>query len=103
MGSIGESKNRSSLHSAVKRPTPVRIHFRAGVVGRKKFQYDVWGDAVNIASRMESHSVPGKIYIIEATRRLIKDEFICEHRGAVRIKGKGEMETWFLTAQNHDG
>ena len=75
----------------------------AGVVGRKKFQYDVWGDAVNIASRMESHGVPGKVHITEATRQLVKDEFICERRGAVRIKGKGEMETWFLLRRNHDG
>ncbi len=68
----------------------------AGVVGRKKFQYDVWGDAVNIASRMESHGVPGKVHITGTTRELVKDEFICEPRGTVRVKGKGQMETWFL-------
>ena len=73
----------------------------AGVVGRKKFQYDVWGDAVNIASRMESHGVPGRVHITEATRQLVKDEFICERRGSVRIKGKGEMETWFLVKRKY--
>ena len=82
-----------------------RIHFRiginsgslvAGVVGRKKFQYDVWGDAVNIASRMESQGVPDRVQITAATRELIKDAFILEHRGTVAIKGKEEMETWLL-------
>ena len=82
-----------------------RIEFRfgissgelvAGVVGKQKFHYDIWGDAVNVASRMESHGVPGKIQISKRTYDLIKDSFICERRGIVDIKGKGEMETWFL-------
>jgi guanylate cyclase len=69
-----------------------------GVVGRKKFVYDVWGDAVNIASRMESHGVPGKVHISQATYELIHSEFECELRGKVPIKGKGELETCFLVA-----
>jgi guanylate cyclase len=82
-----------------------RIHFRiginsgslvAGVVGRRKFQYDVWGDSVNIASPMESQGVPDHVQITGATRDLIKDKFLFERRGMVEIKGKGEMETWFL-------
>jgi adenylate cyclase len=69
----------------------------AGVIGYKKFAYDVWGDTVNIASRMESQGVPGKIQITQATYELIKNEFECEPRQAVVIKGKGRMETWFLS------
>lgn len=68
----------------------------AGVIGSRKFQYDVWGDAVNVASRMESHGVPGRIQISEATRDLIKDEFVCTSRGEIEVKGKGLMRTWFL-------
>jgi class 3 adenylate cyclase len=68
----------------------------AGIVGKKKFQYDVWGDAVNIASRMESSGMPGKIQITETTCKLIEDEFLCNPRGKVELKGKGQMATWFL-------
>jgi guanylate cyclase len=68
----------------------------AGVIGRKRFLYDLWGDAVNTASRMESHGTPGHIQITRATYELIKDEFVCELRGTVSIKGKGELETWYL-------
>jgi guanylate cyclase len=68
----------------------------AGVIGRKKFIYDLWGDAVNTASRMESHGTPGSIQITGATYELVKDEFVCELRGLIPVKGKGEMETWYL-------
>ena len=68
----------------------------AGVIGYKKFHYDIWGDAVNTASHMESHGVPGKIQMTRATYELIKDEFVCQPRGLVEVKGKGQMETWFL-------
>ncbi|MEJ2266087.1 MAG: adenylate/guanylate cyclase domain-containing protein [Anaerolineales bacterium] len=68
----------------------------AGVIGRQKFHYDIWGDTVNTASRMESNGVPGKIQITAATYALIQDQFNCVPRGRVHIKGKGEMETWFL-------
>ncbi len=68
----------------------------AGVIGRKRFLYDLWGDAVNTASRMESHGTPGRIQITRATYELISDEFECEPRGTVSVKGKGEMETWYL-------
>jgi guanylate cyclase len=71
----------------------------AGVIGRKKFIYDLWGDAVNTASRMESHGTPGCIQITRETYELIKDEFICEARGTIMVKGKGEMETWYLVAE----
>jgi adenylate cyclase len=68
----------------------------AGVIGRKRFLYDLWGDAVNTASRMESHGAPGRIQITRATYELLADEFECEPRGTITVKGKGEIETWYL-------
>ena len=67
-----------------------------GVIGTYKFQYDIWGDTVNTAARMESHGVPGRIHISHATRELIKDDFVCDHRGTIEVKGKGQMDTWFV-------
>jgi adenylate cyclase len=74
----------------------------AGVIGRKRFLYDLWGDAVNTASRMESHGTPGRIQITRATFELLKDEFQCEPRGTVSIKGKGDMETWYLVGPRQE-
>ena len=68
----------------------------AGVIGTKRFLYDLWGDAVNTASRMESNGTPGEIQITRATYELLKDEFACRRRGTIDVKGKGEMETWYL-------
>jgi len=68
----------------------------AGVIGRRKFVYDVWGDAVNIASRMESHGLGNAVQITQATYELIKDDFVCERRGTVTVKGKGDMEVWLV-------
>jgi class 3 adenylate cyclase len=68
----------------------------AGVLGTHKFVYDVWGDTVNTASRMESHSLPGRIQVSAATRDALKNGFTFEPRGALDIKGKGLMETYFL-------
>ena len=67
-----------------------------GVIGKQKFHYDVWGDAVNLASRMESQGVAGMIQVTNRTRELIKDQFIFEPRGEIDIKGKGLVKTWFL-------
>jgi len=71
----------------------------AGVIGRKRFLYDLWGDAVNTASRMESQGTIDRIQITRATHDLLSDEFICERRGTVDVKGKGEMETWYLVGR----
>jgi class 3 adenylate cyclase len=71
----------------------------AGVIGRKRFLYDLWGDAVNTASRMESAGVPNRIQVTRATYELIRDEFVLEPRGMVAVKGKGEIETWYLTGR----
>ncbi len=71
----------------------------AGVIGQKKFIYDLWGDSVNTASRMESHGQDGFIQITRATYELIKDDFVCEPRGIVVVKGKGKMEVWFVTGR----
>jgi adenylate cyclase len=71
----------------------------AGIVGTHKFAYDLWGDVVNTASRMESEGVPGSIQISEATHQLIKDHFLCEPRGVIPVKGKGDMETYILISR----
>jgi class 3 adenylate cyclase len=68
----------------------------AGVIGRLRFLYDLWGDAVNTASRMESQGVPDEIQITEATRSLLGEKFICEARGVIEVKGKGSMQTYLL-------
>ena len=68
----------------------------AGVVGTKKFAYDIWGDAVNVAARMETMSEPGKINISEYTYEYIKDYFDCEYRGEVFVKNKGQMKMYFV-------
>jgi class 3 adenylate cyclase len=68
----------------------------AGVVGTKRFLYDLWGDAVNTASRMEAQSTPGEIQITRTTYELLQDQFICRPRGTIEVKGKGWMETWYL-------
>jgi class 3 adenylate cyclase len=68
----------------------------AGVIGRKRFLYDLWGDAVNTASRMESHGASGRTQITAATKELLGDEFAYESRGTIPIKGKGDIETWYL-------
>jgi adenylate cyclase len=73
----------------------------AGVIGKHKFLYDLWGDVVNTASRMESHGVAGRIQVTDATRRRLGAPFVLEERGLIDVKGKGEMQTWFLNSRNN--
>jgi class 3 adenylate cyclase len=68
----------------------------AGVIGLKKFSYDLWGDTVNIASRMESQGIPGRIQVTAATYAKLKDTFEFVQRGMIKVKGRGKMTTYFL-------
>ena len=74
----------------------------AGVIGRRKFAYDMWGDSVNTASRMESHGQPGRVHISESTYNIIKDHFECEERGEIEVKGKGRMKTWLVLRKSSE-
>jgi class 3 adenylate cyclase len=74
----------------------------AGVIGTHKFIYDVWGDTVNTASRMESQSLPGRIQVSAVTRLLLDDDFNFERRDSVDIKGNGPMETYFLLGRTSE-
>ncbi len=71
----------------------------AGVVGQKKFAYDIWGDTVNMAARMEQSGEPNKINISQSTYELVKDQFHCTHRGKIQAKNKGEVDMFFVEAQ----
>jgi class 3 adenylate cyclase len=90
------------------RPLAVRIGIDtgpvvAGVIGTAKFSYDLWGDTVNTASRMESGGVVGCIQVTERTYRRLRDGYRLERRGPVQVKGKGELVTWFLLGRIDDG
>lgn len=85
-----------------------RIRFRiginsgpliAGVIGTSRFQYDIWGDTVNTASRMESHGEPGKIQVTAETQALLGERYALVPRGPIEVKGKGELETWYLVGR----
>jgi class 3 adenylate cyclase len=71
----------------------------AGVIGIKRFIYDLWGDTVNLASRMESHGVGGGIQVTEAAYERLKERFLFEARGTIYVKGKGEMSTYLLKGE----
>ena len=68
----------------------------AGIIGSKKFAYDLWGDTVNVASRLESHGSPGVIQVSQATADLLRPQFVLEPRGAVELKNRGEMTAFSL-------
>ena len=72
----------------------------AGVIGKRMYVYDVWGDAVTTASRMESHGVAGRVQVADSTRRLLGESFSYEERGMLEVEGKGDLKTWFVTGRN---
>lgn len=74
----------------------------AGVIGLKKFIYDLWGDTVNTASRMESHGIPGSIQVSSSTYERLKDKYVFQERGVIHVKGKGEMTTYLLSSRKMD-
>lgn len=73
----------------------------AGVIGEQKFAYDLWGDAVNTASRMESHGIADHTQLTESTYQRLKENYLCEKRGTINVKGKNEMTTYFLTGKRN--
>jgi class 3 adenylate cyclase len=98
LGSVGRTRYPDG------RPVRIRIGIHtgpvvAGVIGQKKFAYDIWGDTVNVASRMESTGEPGRIHVTEEVYSRLREEFLFDCRGAVEVKGKGVMVTYFLNAK----
>jgi adenylate cyclase len=71
----------------------------AGIIGRQKFSYDLWGDTVNMASRMENTGTPGRIQLTATTCELVRQRYHCEERGLVDVKGKGPTQTWYLVGR----
>jgi adenylate cyclase len=91
--------------------SPIRFQVRigmhtgtvvAGIIGTHKFIYDVWGDTVNIASRLETGSAPGRIQVSEETRAKLAHRYQFERRGVIKLRGRGRAVTWFLTGRKAD-
>ena len=95
------SPRSNSINQTLETPFQIRIGIHtgpviAGVIGVNKFIYDVWGDTVNLASRLEAHGLPGRIHISEATRQALAADYDCEPRGLINVKGMGKIATAFL-------
>merc|ERR1719293_597120 len=96
---------RGDLKSPVTgQPIQVRLGIHsgpcvAGVIGHKKFAYDIWGDAVNTVARMESHGEPMRLHCSGDAHALLIDDFVCEAREPMTVKGKGLMQTYFVIAE----
>jgi adenylate cyclase len=102
---LGEVTGRSDPSG---QPLAVRIGIDtgpvvAGVIGTSRFSYDLWGDTVNTASRMESHGVPGRIQVTGRTYRRLCDRYRFHRRGPIPVKGKGDMVTYFLAGRAEEG
>jgi class 3 adenylate cyclase len=92
------------MNDSLPSPLEIRIGINsgeviAGVIGAHKFIYDIWGDAVNIASRLESNSLPGRIHVSRTTYEHLTNDFRFEPRGSTFLKGRGAIETFFLTGK----
>jgi class 3 adenylate cyclase len=104
---LGMIEALAALRTPTGDPLSLRIGIHtgpvvAGVIGKKKFSYDLWGDTVNTASRMESHGAPGRIHTTAAVFDKLASRFEFEERGPVSVKGKGEMITYFLTGRREE-
>jgi adenylate cyclase len=103
---MGLEMLEAAAHRTLRDGVPIRLRIGidsgpvvAGVIGQRKFSYDLWGDTVNTASRMESHGVPGRIQVTERVRGLLGDRFVFRERGTIEVKGKGPMRTYFLVGR----
>ena len=94
LDALGEAGSRWAMRIGIHAGPVV-----AGIIGTRKFAYDVWGDTVNVASRLETTSLPGRIHVSEPVAAALEGRFALEPRGAVDLKGKGELPTWFLNGR----
>jgi class 3 adenylate cyclase/CheY-like chemotaxis protein len=95
-----------AVNATIDVPFQIRIGIHtgpvvAGVIGSHRFLYDIWGDAVNLASRLESHSLPGRIHVSPQTSELLASRYELEHRGLINLRGIGKVSTRFLTGRKH--
>jgi len=104
---LGMLQEIASYNAQHETPLQIRVGMNsgpvvAGVIGRKKFIYDIWGDTVNIASRMESNGLAGSIHVSEECYQRLRPAYVFEDRGFIQVKGKGEMRTYFLKRRTSD-
>ena len=94
LDALGDARSRWAMRIGIHAGPVV-----AGIIGTRKFAYDVWGDTVNVASRLETTSLPGRIHVSRPVAAALEGRFALEPRGAVDLKGKGEVPTWFLNGR----